>query len=202
MITILSYGVGNIQAFCRAFDILKIPYEITSSKSGMQRAKKLLLPGVGSFDNAISLLNNSGFRDNLEKLVISYQVPILGVCVGMQMFANSSEEGDMSGLGWIDGTVKKFPSKKGTVIPHMGWNNVNWVPNFPLLEGLSNENYFYFLHSYFLESTDKTSKSITSHYDFEFPSIVSKENIIGTQFHPEKSHASGLVLLNNFYKNF
>lgn len=200
MISILNYGVGNIKAFASVFTRLNVSYNIVNNKSELIKSKKILFPGVGSFDNAMNLLNLSGMRDDLEDLVINKEVPILGVCVGMQMFAQKSDEGEISGLGWINANVKKIQSNDKLIVPHMGWNNINKNTTHFIVDSLSNESIFYFLHSFYFDCFDKKESICTTVYGTEFDSIVCKKNIFGVQFHPEKSHGTGLTLLNNFSK--
>ena len=200
MISILNYGVGNINAFASVYTRLNISFNIVNSKYDLLKAKKILFPGVGSFDNAMNLLNISGMRDGLEDLVINKEVPILGVCVGMQMFAQKSDEGGISGLGWINANVKKIQANDKLIVPHMGWNNININSSHFILDSLSNDSFFYYLHSYYFDCFDKKESICTTVYCTAFDSIVCKKNIIGVQFHPEKSHGTGLTLLNNFSK--
>jgi len=200
MISILNYGVGNIKAFASVFTRLNVSFNIVNNKSELIKSKKILFPGVGSFDNAMNLLNLSGMRDDLEDLVINKEVPILGVCVGMQMFAQKSDEGEISGLGWINANVKKIQSNDKLIVPHMGWNNINKNTTHFIVDSLSNESIFYFLHSFYFDCFDKKESICTTVYGTEFDSIVCKKNIFGVQFHPEKSHGTGLTLLNNFSK--
>ena len=200
MMTIIDYGVGNIKAFCNIFDRQNIPYKVASSNATLIDASRIIFPGVGSFDNAMNLLNNSGMRDTLEKRVISDGIPILGICVGMQMFANYSEEGKQIGLGWIDSSVIKFKSEANFPLPHMGWNNIENIHQHIIFEGLSKESYFYFLHSYYFKANNVSNILANTSYGIDFTSVVIKDNIIGVQFHPEKSHDSGTRLLLNFNK--
>lgn len=198
MMTILDYGVGNIKAFCNVFDQQGIKYKVASSNSSLRDASKIIFPGVGSFDNAMSLLNKTGMRETLEKLVISDRIPILGICVGMQMFSRYSEEGRETGLGWIDSSVIKFRNETKYPSPHMGWNNLVNFEDHMIFEGLSHESYFYFLHSYYFKSNNIANILANTSYGIEFNSVVIKDNIIGVQFHPEKSHDAGTRLLLNF----
>lgn len=196
--TILDYGIGNIKAFCNIFERQGVDYKVASCNSSLRDASKIIFPGVGSFDSAINLLNKSGMRDTLEKLVISDRIPILGICVGMQMFANYSEEGTQTGLGWIDSSVVKFSNETNFPLPHMGWNNLVNVQDHMIFEGLSKESYFYYLHSYYFNSNNINNVLANTSYGIEFNSVVVKDNIIGVQFHPEKSHDAGTRLLLNF----
>ena len=202
MITIIDYGLGNIRAFANIYERLKIKVNIAKNKSQIIGAEKIILPGVGAFDFAMSQLNESGMRDALEKEVISNGVPVLGICVGMQMLANSSQEGELSGLGWIDGTVKKFDKKllisNSCRLPHMGWNNVKQTSNNILYDNIPDLGRFYFLHSYYFTSFDNDSIMTSTHYGIDFTRSVNKNNIYGVQFHPEKSHSLGVQILKNF----
>jgi glutamine amidotransferase len=162
---------------------------------------KIILPGVGSFDYAMQRLNDSGMRETLEKKVLEEKIPVLGVCVGMQMLAKTSEEGILPGLGWIDGEVKKFvlPSGSTTMrIPHMGWNTIKPLSQDGLLKGLDNESRFYFLHSYYFKCSHSSDSMALTNYGGDFVSAVNDKNIYGVQFHPEKSHGWGIQLLENF----
>jgi len=203
MITLIDYGVGNIFAFQNVYKRLNIPIKIAKTSADLLDAKKLILPGVGSFDYAMSQLNNSGMREKLDELVIEKHVPIIGICVGMQMMGNRSDEGKSYGLGWIDADILKFDENlisHRTKLPHMGWNDVVPVANHPLFEGLEKDAIFYFLHSFYFKCK-KTHESIAvSDYGITFTSAVNYNNIYGIQFHPEKSHQNGEKLLHNFAK--
>jgi glutamine amidotransferase len=201
MITIIDYGLGNIRAFVNVYARLNIETRVAYTANDLQDASKIILPGVGAFDHAITLLNASGMRETLEKLVIHYKVPVMGICVGMQILAKSSEEGISSSLGWIDGVVKKFdpatiPYK--TRLPHMGWNTIHPSNDNILLKNFSDNSRFYFLHSYYFECNDSNDIIATSEYGIKFSSAVNHENIYGIQFHPEKSHSDGIHLLHKF----
>lgn len=201
MITIVDYGVGNINSFLNVYKRLDISARVAKTAEELKDAKKIILPGVGSFDYAMKRLNDSGMREKLDELVLSDKLPVIGICVGMQMMGNYSEEGNEEGLKWIDANVKKFDESKikiHTKLPHMGWNDV--VPNHDhfLFKGLEKDALFYFLHSYYFHCNDKEDIIATSEYGDEFACAVNKNNIYGIQFHPEKSHHYGEILLNNF----
>lgn len=201
MITIVDYGVGNINSFLNVYKRLDISARVAKTAEDLKDAKKIILPGVGSFDYAMKRLNDSGMREKLDELVLSDKLPVIGICVGMQMMGNYSEEGNEEGLKWIDANVKKFDESKikiHTKLPHMGWNDV--VPNNDhfLFKGLEKDALFYFLHSYYFHCNDKVDIIATSEYGDEFACAVNKNNIYGIQFHPEKSHHYGETLLNNF----
>lgn len=201
MITLVNYGLGNIQAFANIYYRLNIPTISASTADELAFARKIILPGVGSFDWAMNKLNASGMRACLDDLVIKKKCPVLGVCVGMQMMAKRSEEGEMPGLGWIDGEVKKFDVSsflQKTHLPHMGWNTVQPKRKELLFKGLESDARFYFLHSYyFVPSSPETILAETDYCGF-FASAVLLDNVFGTQFHPEKSHYWGIQLLKNF----
>lgn len=201
MIAIIDYGLGNIKAFANVYKNLGVEHTIASKPELLERATKLILPGVGSFDHAMNLLNNSGMRDVLEKLVIGEKIPVLGICVGMQMLAKSSEEGEEDGLGWINAEVNLFDVKKipyKTTLPHMGWNIVEMEGENQLLKSLEKNPRFYFLHSYYFNCNDSSNSISRTNYGDYFTSAVNMNNIYGVQFHPEKSHHNGVQVLKNF----
>jgi len=201
MITIIDYGLGNIRAFVNVYERLNIKTKVAHTAEDIKGASKIILPGVGAFDYAMSQLNASGMRDELEKQVLENKIPIVGICVGMQILAKSSDEGNLPGLGWIDGEVKIFDTSfipYKTRLPHMGWNSINPVNENPLLVGINNESRFYFLHSYYFVCNRTEEVIATTTYGIHYASAVNKENIFGIQFHPEKSHSNGIQLLHNF----
>lgn len=203
MISIVDYGLGNVRAFVNALNLIGVKTEAVNNASKLNKSSKIILPGVGSFDHAIEKLNSSGMRDTLEQLVINDKIPILGVCVGMQILAESSREGRLSGLGWIKGKVKMLDASKLQAkpkLPHMGWNNISIQRNIDLMLGLNSSSMFYFLHSYYFDCEDNNEVITTTKYGIEFSSSINKENIFGVQFHPEKSHIYGIKLLSNFSK--
>jgi imidazole glycerol-phosphate synthase subunit HisH len=203
MITIIDYGLGNIKAFLNVYERLSIPVKVARIPEEVENATKIILPGVGSFDYAMRQLNRSGIREALEKRVLDDKIPVMGICVGMQMLADSSEEGIESGLGWIKGRVCKFDANLipfKSRLPHMGWNTIFPKENISLFNGIENQARFYFLHSYYFEC-DKESEVISkTDYGITYASAVNNENVFGVQFHPEKSHSYGIRLLNNFAK--
>ncbi|MEH6347735.1 MAG: imidazole glycerol phosphate synthase subunit HisH [Bermanella sp.] len=201
MITIIDYGLGNVLAFANMYKRMNIDFTIATTADDLIGAKRLILPGVGSFDHAMQRLNNSGMRSVLDKLVLIDKVPVIGICVGMQILAKSSDEGQESGLGWINGVVKKFDVSKfsqKTHLPHMGWNDIYPVRKHGLLKGLESNALFYFLHSYYFKCEDKKDVLATAVYGDDFGCIVVAGNIYGVQCHPEKSHSNGAQLLKNF----
>lgn len=201
MIGIINYGLGNISAFATVFKNLNIEYKIITGSDELQNLDKIVLPGVGAFDHAMSLLNNSGMREKLEEKVLNHNIPVIGICVGMQILGNRSEEGKLPGLGWIDGDIKKFDTTKipfKTSLPHMGWNTIESNSDNSLLINLDENRRFYFLHSYYFESNDIRNEIAYTDYGITFTSVVNKKNIYGVQFHPEKSHHNGVQVLKNF----
>lgn len=173
--------------------------EVASTVEQLVDSRKLILPGVGAFDWAINRLNESGLRDVLDDLVLNRFVPVLGVCVGMQMMASRSEEGKLAGLGWLDAEVVKFnvDNSDDNPLPHMGWNDVSPVGESVIFKGIKSPRY-YFLHSYCMRPALDENIISETFYGVDFVSAVSKGNIFGTQFHPEKSHRWGIDLLRNF----
>jgi glutamine amidotransferase len=201
MITILDYGSGNISAIKNIYERLNISFEFAATKEQLQRADHILLPGVGAFDETISTLTAKGYFGILNQKVLEEKVPILGICVGMQMLADSSEEGKLDGLGWIHGRVKKFdrnliPDKPK--IPHLGWNSIEIIRDCPLFKNIDPEIGFYFVHSYYYECADMSDVICKTQYGTYFHSAINNGNIYGVQFHPEKSHENGIQLLRNF----
>jgi len=201
MITIIDYGLGNVLALVNVYSRLNIPVAVAKSANDFVKSTKLILPGVGSFDHAMQQLDQSGIRQSIEQLVLQQGMPILGICVGMQMLAKSSNEGKLSGLGWIDGEVKKFDVStmpQGTNLPHMGWNDVKPVVEGGLFKGMEQDAKFYFLHSYYFECHQPSNILALTDYGSEFSCAVRRDNVYGVQFHPEKSHHFGSQLLRNF----
>jgi len=201
MIHVVDYGLGNVQAFLTLFK--RLGFEATRAKTAqdLAGASKIILPGVGAFDHAIELLDRSGMRSALEALVLQQKVPVLGICVGMQILASSSEEGRLPGLGWVPGRVRAFRDNERSArlpLPHMGWNDVVPKPGSPLFVGLESEARFYFLHSYYFECETPAEVAAVAGYGFDFSCAVSSGNVFGVQFHPEKSHHFGSNLLKNF----
>lgn len=203
MITIINYGSGNISAIGNIYERLKVPFKIADKPEEVKGAEKIILPGVGAFDETISMLDESGFRSILDEEVLKNKVPVIGICVGMQILAKSSEEGILPGLGWIDGVVKKIDKSLLTQkpkIPHLGWNSIEITRKNLLYEGINAEEGFYFLHSYYFECKNESDVLSNTFYGKSFASSVNNNNIYGVQFHPEKSHSNGVQLLHNFSK--
>lgn len=201
MIKIVDYGVGNIQAFMTLFKRIGVAAIRARTPEELEGATRLILPGVGAFDHAMTLLDQSGMRPRLEQMVLEQQVPVMGICVGMQMLASGSDEGELPGLNWVPGRVKAFantPASQSLPMPHMGWNDLKVRPGNKLFTGFEPEPCFYFLHSYYFDAEDKDDVAATAEYGFDFDCIVSRGHIHGVQCHPEKSHHFGAQLLKNF----
>lgn len=202
MICIVDYGVGNIQAFMNLFKRLGLDAQRANTPGALSGATRLVLPGVGHFDHAIQCLNASGMRQRLEELVLDIKVPVMGVCVGMQMLAQGSDEGSQDGLNWIPGRVRAFSSNPQSAhlpMPHMGWNDLQPRAASRLFSvGFEESPQFYFLHSYYFDAQDKADVAATAHYGMDFDAVVSRGHIHGVQCHPEKSHHWGEQLLKNF----
>ncbi len=201
MIAIIDYGLGNIRAFKNVYERLNIKINIVKSAFDLKEASKIILPGVGSFDYAMNLLNKSGLREELDIQVIENKIPVIGICLGMQIMAKHSDEGNSKGLGWIDGEVKLFDPntiKYKTNYPHMGWNQIRPVKNNKIFKGLNNDSRFYFLHSYYFICHNEVDILSTTNYGIKYTSSLNSNNIYGIQFHPEKSHSNGIQILKNF----
>ena len=184
---------------------LGIASQITNDKDIIEKAEKLILPGVGHFDFGMNQLLKTGLLPLLNKKVLEEKVPILGICLGVQLLTECSEEGNEKGLGWIKGRTVKFDKSKLSTnqkIPNMGWTDVNNFSQSKLFENMYDEPRFYFVHSYHLELDDPVDCLVTSNYGYKFAAGIEHGNILGVQFHPEKSHKYGMKLLENFYKNY
>ncbi|GLH65683.1 imidazole glycerol phosphate synthase subunit HisH [Geothrix edaphica] len=201
MITIVDYGLGNISAFANVYKRLNMEVRFAREAADLGGAERIILPGVGAFDHAMERLERSGMRETLDHLVLKERIPVLGVCVGMQILTKSSEEGSRPGLSWIEGQVRSFrsdPRSAGLPLPHMGWNDVVAVQENPLFRGLEDQARFYFLHTFYMECAAPTDVAAKASYGFDFHCAVNHDNIYGVQFHPEKSHHFGQQLLKNF----
>lgn len=199
--TIVDYGLGNVLAFANIYKRLNIDAAIARSPAELQRASKIILPGVGAYDHAMERLEESKMRPVLDELVQDKRIPFLGVCVGMQMLGRSSEEGKWPGLGWLSAEVKSFKSQPRfeLPVPHIGWNDVEVAPGGSgLFVEMEAGAKFYFLHSYYLECDDPADVAAASTYGVRFSCAVRRGNVYGVQFHPEKSHEYGTQLLKNF----
>ena len=201
MITIVDYGLGNIRAFLNVYRRLNIDAKTATTADDLRAASKIILPGVGAFDHAMERLTQSGMRDMLDDLALRQRVPILGVCVGMQILGRSSDEGKLPGLGWVDGRVRALAALTPAAalpVPHMGWNDVRPLSRSPLFDGLDTDARFYFLHSYYFACDRDEDAIAVSNYGVDFACAANAGNVFGVQFHPEKSHRCGARLLQNF----
>lgn len=200
MIVIADYGMGNLGSIANMFKRVGVPSMITSDLSEIDAATKLVLPGVGSFDSAMERVEESGMHEILTRKALVERIPVLGICLGMQLLMDGSDEGRRPGLGWIAGRVHDFGGVDGFVekVPHMGWNDVRRTEGSALTGELGEAPRFYFVHSYFVKCADPGDVILTARYGIEFDAAVHRENIYGVQFHPEKSHRYGMRLLRNF----
>lgn len=202
MIVVVDYGMGNLGSVQRSLKKIKAESIISSDPMEIEKAKKIILPGVGNFANAMNKINDTGLLGVLNKKVLEQNIPVLGICLGMQLFATFSEEGNAKGLGWIEAEVRRFnvDDPRKWKIPHMSMNSLIFKKKNEIMKNVSEEDFFYFVHSYHMIC--KNSKDIlsSSSYCYEFISSINKGNIYGTQFHPEKSHDAGLKILENFSK--
>lgn len=201
MIAIVDYGLGNVQAFANMYKRMNVEAALVRDADALRAADRIILPGVGAFDHAMHLLDQSGMRATLDELVLERKVPVLGVCVGMQILAGSSDEGTAAGLGWIPGRVRRIAGQAGDAplrLPHMGWNDVAPSRAGGLFNGLESDARFYFLHSFYFECEHAEHVAATSSYGGDFACAVGSGTVHGVQFHPEKSHHFGAALLKNF----
>jgi len=204
MITIIDYGLGNLSSIKNMLKKLQIDSIITSELEQISNAEKLILPGVGSFDYGMEQLNKFKLIDVLNQKVLKEKTPILGICLGMQLFTKKSEEGKLPGLGWIDAETMKFnfnamPEFK---IPNMGWNTINIEKESKLIKDITSDSRFYFVHSYYVSCYNKNDILMSSNYGIDYTCAIENNNILGVQFHPEKSHKFGMAILNNFANNY
>ncbi len=201
MITIIDYGMGNLGSVINMFKRIGVVSKITSDLKEIKRAKKILLPGVGSFDKAMRKINDSGIKEILDYKVLKEEIPILGICLGMQLLTKSSEEGVEKGLGYIDALTKRFSFQdKKIKVPHMGWNLVEKSTPSMLTSDFDEQSKFYFVHSFYVQVNNEEHSILKTMYGFKFDSAIQYKNIYGAQFHPEKSHKFGMKLLKNFSK--
>lgn len=199
MITIVDYGMGNLGSIRNMLKKIGAEAEISGDATRIRAASKLILPGVGAFDAGMANLHASGLVPLLNERVVSAKVPVLGICLGMQLMAHHSSEGLRHGLGWIDAEVRRLkPANPALKVPHMGWSPVRPLRSAPLIDDLPDEPRFYFVHSYFIDCRDAGDVLLETRYGEPFASAVQHANIWGVQFHPEKSHRYGMHLLRNF----
>ncbi|MAJ43842.1 MAG: imidazole glycerol phosphate synthase subunit HisH [Candidatus Marinimicrobia bacterium] len=199
-IVIIDYGMGNLRSVQKKFNKVNVNIEVSNDPNTIFEADKLILPGVGHFANGIEKLKEYGIWDTLNRKVLIDKTPILGICLGMQLMAKQSEEGNVKGLGWFDAEIIKFRvnDKLKYKVPHMGWNNILINKESYILKGVSETNMFYFVHSFHINCNNKEDILTTTKYEYNFTSSIKKNNIYGTQFHPEKSHDCGQQILSNF----
>lgn len=207
MLVIINYEVGNLTSVLNMFRILGNSEEvfISNDPKDIVTASKLVLPGVGHFDYGMNQLKKSGLIDILNERVIDEKIPILGICLGAQLLTKGSEEGSEPGLGWINAQTIKFDLSQigdNLKVPHMGWNEVKLMKKSKLFEDIPEDPRFYFVHSYHIHCNEPSDIMLSTEYGYEITAAIENENILGVQFHPEKSHKFGLQLLSNFIKNY
>lgn len=204
MLVIVDYGMGNLFSVKNMIKYLGYDSMVSGDKKDILKADKLILPGVGNFGSAMHIIQESGMLDILNQKVLVDRVPILGICLGMQLLTEYSEEGACKGLGWIPGEVRKFDfgDVKDYKVPHMGWDYINIEHDSGLMNGVTKDSRYYFVHSYYVTCKDRENAVATTEYGVKFDSIIQKDNVVGTQFHPEKSHKFGMKILQNFLENF
>ncbi len=196
MIAILDYGMGNLRSIQKAFEHIGVEAEVTSDQDRIARAGAVVLPGVGAFGDAIANLRRLSLTEPLNRAVAEGK-PILGICLGLELlFTQSEERGRYEGLKFLEGEVRRF--RISARVPHVGWNEIHIQRRSPLLSGIENGSFAYFVHSYYVEPKDDSIVLATTDYEIEFASVVGKDNIYGIQFHPEKSQEVGLRILENF----
>jgi glutamine amidotransferase len=206
MTTIIDYGVGNIGSIANMLKKVGEEAEITSDVNQIKRSRRLILCGIGAFDDGMGKLESLGIIDILKHKVLEEKTPILGVCLGMQLFTEESEEGEQRGLGFIKGRTKRFDLSKDAnsslKVPHMGWNSVSLSKPSLLLKDMYEDPRFYFVHSYHVVVSEKKDELLSTTYGYPFTAGFEHENILGVQFHPEKSHKYGIKLYENFVKHY
>lgn len=200
MITIVNYGMGNLGSIRNMLKKIGVESQITADPAQVLAASKLILPGVGAFDAGMRSLNESGMVPALHEQVLRRRTPVLGICLGMQLMTTRSDEGSLAGLGWVDADTVRFPESPDNAIkvPHMGWNLVKPVKPSALLEGVHADARFYFVHSYLVRCRERADVLLTTEHGVSFDAGFERGNVMGVQFHPEKSHRFGMWLLKNF----
>lgn len=200
MITIIDYGMGNLRSIYRKIEKENKDVSISANPNDIILADKIILPGVGHFGSAINNIKSNNFWDAINEHVLVKKKPVLGICLGMQLMAKSSEEGNVSGFGWFDADVVQFEmaDKLAFKVPHTGWNSAVKQKKSNLFDDISDEASFYFVHSYHIKCNDSRDISAITNYSYDFVSAIEKDNIFGVQFHPEKSHSQGQKLFKNF----
>lgn len=201
MITIIDYGVGNLGSIRNMLKRLGSQSVISGDREVIAKAEKLILPGVGSFDYGMTKLNDLNIVDILNERVLEDKTPILGICLGVQLMTKGSKEGELPGLGWFDAETVPFnfeSTGQDLIVPHMGWNRVKSVKHSKILTDLEENPKYYFVHSYHLKANNEEDSLLKATYGYDFVAALERDNIIGVQFHPEKSHKFGLQLLKNY----
>lgn len=199
MITIVDYGMGNVGSVFNMLRKLRAKVQISSDKNEIEKSDKLILPGVGHFDRGMDSLNSSGLATILTEQVLVHKKPILGICLGMQMMTRGSEEGVQQGLGWVAADTIKLPPTSNLKVPHMGWNQVRSPVSAKLFEhSLEEPERFYFVHSYYVRTDNLNDVAAFCHYGQDFVASFEVDNVMGVQFHPEKSHLFGMNLFKKF----
>lgn len=202
MIIIVDYGLGNVRSIYAKIDQMGKKAKISNQISDIEVADTIILPGVGAFDTGLQNLKTLDLIQILNRKIIHEHTPVLGICLGMQLFTKKSEEGSQEGLSYINAETIRFRFAEGANlhIPHMGWNTIQKKRDIPVLSGIVDNSRFYFVHSYHVICHDSQDIVATTSYGYDYSSIIQKENILGVQFHPEKSHKQGIALLKNFAK--
>jgi glutamine amidotransferase len=204
VISVLDYGCGNLGSVVNILKHIGVSVEVIGKPDEVKRATKIILPGVGKWDAGVQCLKGSGLLNALEERILGDKIPILGICLGMQLMLDSSEEGCLPGLGWVSGDVKAFNLGHQSCVlqqlpvPHMGWNSVQVTQKSKLTESLGDNSKFYFVHSFYADVKNSEDILLQSHYGHDFTSGISKGNIYGLQFHPEKSHKYGMGIFKSF----
>jgi glutamine amidotransferase len=199
-VVIVDYGMGNLFSVQKKLDQMNVKTIVSSSISDIESADKIILPGVGHFEKALINLEQMKLTEVLNHKILEQKTPVLGICLGMQLMCNQSEEGEGEGLKWIDATVKRFQLSNTLryKVPHTGWNEIEIVKESPLMSGITNGSEFYFVHRYYVECNNPSDVLNTTNYEINFSSAFQKDNIFGVQYHPEKSHDTGTKLITNF----
>ncbi len=199
-IAVIDYGTGNLRSVVKAFELLEAKVSLVTKPNEIEDVDAVVFPGQGSFDQCMSSLEHSGLRQSLKSWILEDR-PFFGICLGLQVLFESSEEGNLSGLGLFKGRATRFCLGASYKIPHMGWNSLQINNEDKILTSAFHEKDFYFVHSYIFERVKKSDVLATTKYGKNFPSVVKRGNVYGVQFHPEKSHKNGLKLIKNFILN-
>lgn len=198
MVIIANYGVGNLASVCNMLRKIGVEARVSEAPADILQADRVILPGVGHFDHGMKMLNESGLREVLDEYALTRKRPILGICLGAQILGRGSEEGDALGLGWLDMVSERFPSQPDLRVPHMGWSPVQMRRTSPLFKYTAVDARYYFVHSYHMQCADVNDVVGVSEHGIEFASAVQRANILGVQFHPEKSLRHGLAVMRAF----